>query len=227
VLSSDASDASVLWFCSWSGGKDCCLALHRIAEVHGPPRALLTMLIEGGGRSRSHGLDVAVLEAQATALGVPLLLRATSWDDYRATFVAAARELAGQGVRAGVFGDMDTDAHREWEESVCREAGLAALLPLWGADRLDVVREFLARGWEARIVAARADALGPEFLGRVVSEELIEELIARGVDPCGEYGEYHTVVTGGPLFREPLRLIEGERLLRAGVWFLDFKLAAE
>ena len=42
-----------------------------------------------------------------------------------------------------------------------------------------------------------------------------------GVDPCGENGEYHTVVTNSPLFREPLHLEFGEQVSRSDCWALD------
>jgi diphthamide synthase (EF-2-diphthine--ammonia ligase) len=42
-----------------------------------------------------------------------------------------------------------------------------------------------------------------------------------GVDPCGEQGEYHTVVTNSRMFREPLQLELGDRVERSGCWALD------
>ena len=69
--------------CSWSGGKDSCLALFKALAAgamggcgsRSEPRlvCLVTMFTEDGERSRSHGLPRAVLEAQAAAIGVPLL----------------------------------------------------------------------------------------------------------------------------------------------------------
>jgi uncharacterized protein (TIGR00290 family) len=138
------------------------------------------------------------------------------------------QELAASGVEAGVFGDIDIDAHREWAEKVCEQAGIEALLPLWKAAREELLEEFVGLGFEAMIIAINAEKMGREYLGkrldRALIEELtalIEELTSLAIDPCGEAGEYHTVVTDGPIFREGLRIRKGKAFLRSGYWFLD------
>ena len=131
----------------------------------GVPAALVCMLHEDGRVSRGHGLPLALLEAQAAALGIPLVTRATTWDDYEATFVSLLHELRAQGVEAGVFGDIDLQAHRDWVEGVCEVAGLGCHLPLWQEPRRRLLGEFLAGGSRATIVAVDSSKLGAEFLG--------------------------------------------------------------
>jgi diphthamide synthase (EF-2-diphthine--ammonia ligase) len=53
---------------------------------------------------------------------------------------------------------------------------------------------------------------------------LLEEL-PEGVDPCGENGEFHTCVLGGPMFGEPLRAVVGEIVERDGFCFADLMLS--
>jgi uncharacterized protein (TIGR00290 family) len=206
---------------SWSGGKDSCLALNRAIQAGAKPVALLTMLQEDGRHSRSHGLPLPVLQAQADALQVPLVTRATSWDDYERTFIHALKELESAGARGAVFGDIDIDDHRDWEVMVCREANLEPHLPLWGAPRADLLAEFWSAGFEATLVADDDEKLGPEFLGKILSPALVRDLERAGVDLCGEEGEYHTVVSGGPIFARPLSLRFGDRKLRSGYWFVE------
>jgi diphthine-ammonia ligase len=55
-------------------------------------------------------------------------------------------------------------------------------------------------------VTVRQSELDESFLGRDLTLELRDELVARHVDPCGERGEYHTVVTSCPAFSQPLRV---------------------
>src|SRR3954465_7019849 len=100
--------------CSWSGGKDSCLALYRALRGGRPLSCLVTMFTEDGERSRSHGLPKGVLEAQAASLGVPLLSAAASWDSYEAAFVELLRQAKASGAEAAVFGDIDIPGHREW-----------------------------------------------------------------------------------------------------------------
>jgi diphthine-ammonia ligase len=213
--------------CSWSGGKDSCLALYRALSTCGEsgekPRlvCLLTMFTEDGRRSRSHGLAREVLEAQADAIGVPLLTASASWDDYETAFVDLLRQAKQRGAITAVFGDIDIPRHRDWEENVCREAGLTASLPLWQHDRLALLDEWWAAGFEARIVVARETLVDRSYLGRVLDRAAALQLAATGVDPCGENGEFHTLVTAGPFFRQPINIVLREQVLKSDCWFQD------
>ncbi len=207
-------------FVSWSGGKDACLALRRAVARGAEPVALVCMLHEGGRVSRGHGLPLALLEEQAAALGVPLVTRAATWEEYEDTYIALLHELRGQGVEAGVFGDIDLQGHRDWVERVCRTAGLGCHLPLWGRPRREVLADFLAGG-RATIVAVDQSRLGSEFLGLELDDAVVDRLEAAGADACGEGGEYHTAVTWSPLFSSRVALAwdgieerEGHRVLR-------------
>ena len=41
------------------------------------------------------------------------------------------------------------------------------------------------------------------------------------VDPCGENGEFHTVVSAGPMFCAPIPIRIGETVEREGFVFTD------
>lgn len=209
---------------SWSGGKDSALALLRAREAGGRPLALLNMLDETGTRSRSHGLRPEVLAAQAAALGLPLWTARASWASYGREFTALLTRAAGAGAQAAVFGDIDLQDHRDWEERVCAAAGLEAVLPLWNEPRRALVEEGLRRGLRARIVAVREDALPAGLLGRLLDPALLDEIERLGADACGERGEYHTVVVDGPGFAAPLRLCAGAVHRAGGVATLDLRL---
>jgi diphthine-ammonia ligase len=170
------------------------------------PGVLLNMMNEHGKVSRSHGLPLALLQQQADRMGIPIVTLPSSWNDYEKKFVDALINLkANHGVEGMVFGDIDLQGHRDWEEMVCAKAGLTALLPLWQQDRKKLLLEMLDAGLEAVIVSCN-DTLGQTFLGRQLSLELIPELEEKGVDVCGENGEFHTVVLNCPLFSEKIML---------------------
>jgi diphthine-ammonia ligase len=207
--------------CSWSGGKDSCLALARELVSQQRLACLVTMFTEDGERSRSHGLARHVIEAQAVAIGVPLLTASASWDDYERAFINLLRQARAHGATTAVFGDIDIPSHRAWEEKVSGAAGLTAALPLWQQDRLALLYEWWAAGFEARIVVAREGQVDRRHLGRVLDRETAAELVATGIDPCGENGEFHTLVTAGPIFKKPLAIQLGEQVLRSGCWFQD------
>jgi diphthine-ammonia ligase len=223
VVTQDARHA----ICSWSGGKDSALALQLASDVGSRPGALLTMLDESGSRSRSHGLPPSVLEAQAAALGLPLVTCNTSWDDYTSVFVAELGRLAEQGFDECVFGDIDIDDHRLWCERACTRVGLAPRHPLWQRPRRELLDEFLDRGYRATIVVVRDGVLARSFLGRQLDSQLVEELEAAGIDACGENGEYHTVVTDGPNFSQPIELRHTRELAVADCWSLQVDVLEE
>ena len=210
--------------CSWSGGKDSCLALYRAKKAGGRPRHLLTMLTEEGERTRSHGLPRAVIAAQAESIGVELHVAATSWDNYEQSLIGLLRGAKQNGIEHAVFGDIDIQRHRDWEEKVCAEAGVRPHLPLWQQDRMALLREWWQLGFEARIVAAKEGVVSPEYLGAVLDERVAKELTEFGVDACGENGEFHTLVTDGPLFARPLHIKLGSCVQRSGYWFQDLGL---
>lgn len=216
-----SSHAGRPFFCSWSGGKDSALALFHAIEGGASPKCLLTMMIETGGRSRGHGLPLSVIESQADAVGVPAITRDTSWHQYEERFKKALEELKGQGVNLGVFGDIDLDGHREWVERVTSEMGMDALLPLWKMERRRLLDEFFKNGFKAIIVSVKDGVLDKGFLGRDLTPETVDEMEGLGIDAAGENGEYHTVVTDGPVFSRPVRLTRGGTVSRDGYHFLS------
>lgn len=212
-------------FCSWSGGKDCALALKESVDGGAVPRLLIAMMTEGGTRSRSHGLHREVLEAQAAAMGIPIRFGSATWAGYEREFQGLVHEAAAAGLTTGVFGDIDIEGHREWVERVCLRAGAKPCLPLWQRDRSLVMEHLSDAGLRAVIVAVRDGVLTSELLGRIIDDDVLHELARAGADLAGENGEYHSVVVDGPGFQRPLDLAVEGRTLRDGVWFADLRLA--
>jgi uncharacterized protein (TIGR00290 family) len=122
-----------------------------------------------------------------------------------------------------IFGDIDLQAHRDWEEKVCSNTGLQAVLPLWQQDRKTLVQEMLASGIQTIIVSCN-ETMGERFLGKQLTTELVDELEAMGVDPCGENGEFHTLVTDCPLFQKPMVVHIRQKLKHENYWFADLEL---
>ena len=113
-----------------------------------------------------------------------------------------------EGVVGGIFGDIDLDEHREWVERVCGELGIEAVEPLWNRKSEDVLTDFIAAGFEAIIVSAKAELIDKDWIGRRVDRDFLQYLQAKNIDVCGENGEYHTLVINGPLFKRRIEIIE-------------------
>lgn len=189
---------------SWSGGKDSCYALMLTLKQGNHVVALLNMMNENEKVSRSHGISLSILQQQADALGIPLTGIPSTWENYQENYVKALHQLKKEHLIDGVvFGDIDIDSHKEWEEKVCSEVHLKALLPLWQQNRKQLVNDMIDSGIKAIIVSCN-NQLGISFLGREITKDLVQELENMGVDACGENGEYHTLVLDCPLFSSPI-----------------------
>ena len=212
------------FFCSWSGGKDSCLALYQAIQSGGKPHSLLTVLSEDGITSRSHGLPKSVIEEQAKRLGLQAVFRSATWQQYEEEFISALREFKKNGIDVGVFGDIDVEPHREWVKRVCGIAGIQAIHPLWQRDRRELLEEFIGLGFKAQIVVINEQMLDKSFLGKFIDARTISEMEKAGIDPSGELGEYHTVVTEGPIFSSKMEIKTSGEQHHEGYWFLNVGL---
>ena len=191
---------------SWSGGKDSSLALWQLGDE---VRALLTTVRERDGAVTHHAVPGALLEAQAAAVGVPLL--AVPIPDPCPDDVYAARMTAAlEGVDEVAFGDLFLEDLRAWREERLTSAGRGARFPLWGSDTAALAREFVDAGFSAFVVSVDTTQLDASFAGRPFDASFLDALPA-GVDPCGENGEFHTFVTAGPVLAAPIAVCAGRR----------------
>lgn len=215
---------------SFSGGKDAAWMLHLLQQsAEYQPVALMTTL-EDGERVALHGVGRDVVAAQAEAIGLPLL-EAPMPDRadnvaYESAF-ATALELARvrwPGLAHIAFGDLFLADIKAYRDSVCSRLGWTSLYPLFGADSVELADTMIAAGLKARICCVDTQLLSAEFAGRQFNASLLHELPA-GVDPCGEYGEFHTCATDGPMFKKPVTVYRGDSTLyRDRFLRTDFRL---
>jgi len=209
---------------SFSGGKDSTLALHKAMQV-GEAMGLIVMLEEEGRRSRSHGMPPEVIRAQADSIGLPVFAGAASWDDYETEFMRLLNKAKHEGAEVLVTGDLDVPVQDCWHEKVTKKAGLGLGMPLWQMDHVEAVREFIDLGFVTILVTVNLSlGMKEEDLGRVLTHEYVEELLARGIDPCGEGGEFHTTVLDGPIFQRPVRVRKGSVVRDGKYAFLPLEL---
>lgn len=217
---------------AWSGGKDSTLALAALRE---DPRyrvvALLTTVTRDYDRISIHGVRRAVLEAQVSALGLPLIEASiapgASNADYEAAFGRALRAAQARwpGLRHIAFGDLFLTDVRAYREVQLASLDWAGVFPLWGEDTVALASRFVVEGYRAILTCVDTTQLGPAFAGREFDASLLADLPS-SVDPCGERGEFHTCVYAGPLFAGPLPLVAGERVRRdARFEYCDVRLA--
>ncbi|MFC2040122.1 diphthine--ammonia ligase [Chloroflexota bacterium] len=193
-------------FVSWSGGKDSCYAAYLAKKLGIELEYLFTMVNKDGGYSRSHGQSSRMIKLQAEAANLPHVAGFAGDSNYEAGFKKAIGELKKNGVDYGIFGDIEVIEHREWVERVCGDLDITPIFPLWDMPQTDIMDGFISSGFTTVVVAARESIFGPDVLGRTVDREFLKYLNDLGmkVTPCGELGEYHTFITNGPLFNQPI-----------------------
>ncbi|WP_419887158.1 diphthine--ammonia ligase [Neobacillus niacini] len=210
---------------SFSGGKDSVLALYKAMKV-GEAVGLIVMLEEEGRRSRSHGMPPELIEAQANSIGLPVFTAAASWTDYETVFMSLLSKARNKGAEVLVTGDLDIPEHGCWHEKVANNAGLKLGMPLWGMNHRVAVEEFINLGFTTVIVTVNLSmGMREADLGRTFTHEFVKELEARGIDPCGEGGEFHTTVLDGPLFKHPIPVRKGDIIRNGEYAFLPLELS--
>ena len=180
---------------SFSGGEDSVLALDRLVRDGHTPLALFIMYNQEAGRSWFHEIDEPLLNKISESLLLPLWIYPTSGEEYHLAMQKALERAKAEGADAVAFGDIDVKENCE--------------------PRKKLVCEVVERGYACIIKCVRNSDLSQNFLGKVMTREIVEEMEKLGVDASGEGGEFHTVAVNGPLFAFPVE-IENKGILNLG-----------
>ncbi|HZY70158.1 MAG TPA: ATP-binding protein [Thermoplasmata archaeon] len=210
---------------SWSSGKDAAYALWTArrdgaVEIVG----LLTTVTREFARVSMHGVREELLDRQAAALGLPVkkvgIPSPCPNEVYERAMAAAVAEFEREGVQKVLFGDLFLEDVRTYRESRLAQTGVRSLFPLWGRDTAQLAREMIASGLEAYVCCLDPRRLPRSFGGRTFDTSFLRDL-PESVDPCGENGEFHTFVAGGPMFSRPVPVGIGKTVERDGFVFTD------
>lgn len=199
---------------NWSSGKDAAYTYYVLQQSNEyEVSCLLTTINKEREKVVMHGVREELLDAQANAIGIPLkkiYLQASPTDDlYKKAMQDAAAELKQEGIVASAFGDIHLADLKKYREEQLAGAGIKGVFPIWQRDTREIVQMVEQVGIEAVVVCVNGQHLGREFLGRKVDASFLADL-PDGVDPCGEYGEFHTFVCNAPYFSAPVRYEKGE-----------------
>jgi len=210
---------------SWSSGKDCAFALHQVkTEGQFEVVGLLTTLNQENDRVAMHGVRKELLEMQMDALGLPaemvMLPMPCDNETYRQLIGDTVETLRDRGVQQVIFGDLFLEDIRQYREEQMQGSGLAPLFPLWLRDTGHLSREMVESGLRAVVTCVDQRALSADYVGRQYDHAFLDELPS-GVDPCGENGEFHTLVTDGPMFSAAISIQIGEKVTRGDFIFAD------
>ena len=212
-------------FVSWSSGKDSAFALCEtrrlgLAEIVG----VITTVNERFDRVAMHGVRSELLDRQIAALNLPaikvLIPSPCTNEIYEARMADACATIKASGVHHLIFGDLFLEDIRAYRERTLAALGMTPIFPLWGRNTRRLAAEMIECGLVAHVVCLDPKQIPASFAGRRFDAALLEEIPAH-VDPCGENGEYHTVVSQGPMFSAPIGVSVGQTVERDGFVFTD------
>lgn len=197
---------------SWSSGKDSTLTLERLNEnPHYQVVGLYTTYVDEEVPFQATPLEV--VQMQADLLGLPLITIELpevfpSNDIYQYTIVNTLQS-SGLNVEAVAFGDMFCNGIADYRRSYIEPAGWECVFPLLGEESKALAFEIVERGIQTMLITTDGEVLPPEWCGRWYDKTLIESLPSH-IDPCGEDGEFHTLVTSTPSFQGHIELTKLE-----------------
>lgn len=217
------------WAISWSSGKDSAFALWIASKAWGfPPKVGFTTFSENEDQVSMHGTAKEIVREQALQMNLELieipLPNPCPNEIYEKKMSELQQTLLDKEIKNIVFGDLFLEDIRTYREAHLTEIGIQPYFPLWKNDTGELAEFFLKSGFKAKVASVDLKKLPKEFCGRDFDSQFLKDL-PQGTDPCGEYGEFHTIVTEAPYFTHPIDLIQGETVEKDGFAYTPFRLA--
>jgi uncharacterized protein (TIGR00290 family) len=193
---------------SWSGGMESALSCHKVIK-EGYDVEYLVVFVAETWPAFCHPLPI--MELQAKSAGIPLL-KLPVQEPFEEGYHKAIEKLVDMGIEGIVTGDIYVvdDLHGLWMNKVTKGLDISVIMPLWEQDTSKVLEEELSSGFRSVFTCLERKFFTEEWLGRELNKNSVKDLKAfakeRGIDPCGENGEYHTMTIDGPIYNETIEL---------------------
>lgn len=206
--------------CLFSGGKE---SVFSVQTVQNQGIIVEHLIYEVPSFASPHAVNYEAVRALAKAMNTPLSV--LNLDEEGEVLVSALRDLKVDGL---VAGDINVEQHVAWLSERCKRAGNVTLLePLWKRDTLELFKEMFGNSeFKATIIGVDSERMDEKWLGFTLSHQTAEKFLSeiRGVDPLGENGEFHTIVTQSPLYSCSFRVEFKERIVQKNMKFLKVRL---
>lgn len=205
----------------FSGGKDSLYAIY-LAEKRGVKVEHLICLIPSFPVPSPHVENIEALRFIADSM-----LRKLTIVDLHKGVDEFVKVLRSFNVNILVAGDVYIEEHRSWLEQICSKANINLLEPLFGRDTSKLLKEIVNSGFKATIIGVDTRSLGDEWLGFTLNKETAVAFLSkiRYVDPLGENGEYHTLVTECPLYPKPFKIKSSKKVTAHNIKYLILQLS--
>jgi len=210
---------------SWSGGMESALACYKASKL-GHDIKYLVVFVAETWPSFCHPLKI--MELQAKSIGIPLLKLQVK-EPYEQSYREAIKKLIEGGIKGIITGDIYVvdDIHGRWMDKVTAGLDISVIMPLWAQDTSKVLNEEVTSGFRSVFTCLGKKWFTKEWLGKELNQTTVNELRTlakeKGMDPCGENGEYHTMTIDGPNFKETINISNFAKEERNNRLFIKIK----
>jgi predicted ATP pyrophosphatase (TIGR00289 family) len=211
-------DVAVLF----SGGKDSTMAVYAALEAKEDVKYLLSIKSKNDESYMFHVPNIHITDLLSQALEIPIMsvetegIKEEELEDLKSAFI----DLKNLGIEAVYTGALYSVYQKSRIEKLGEEVGLKIISPYWHVDELQYMRKIVSLGFEIIICGVAAWGLDESWLGRVIDDEVIDELVELnekyGVDIAFEGGEAETLAIDGPIFKKKIKILKYKK-----EWHLD------
>ncbi|MBW8048942.1 MAG: diphthine--ammonia ligase [Cytophagales bacterium] len=207
----------------WTGGKDSCLAFYE-AQRAGYKIDCLITFVPGNPVFLAH--PIPFMKYQAKAINLPhriVEIKEPYKKGYREAFSVLKER---HNINTLVTGDIDEiDGHSNWVAEYGGYAGIDIQIPLWKMDRLEVLKRLLKHQFKVIFSCVKKPWFSDEWLGKEITVDTLYQLSelnkSKGIDVCGERGEYHTMVCDAPFFQKSISINSFSKCEKDDLMFID------
>jgi predicted ATP pyrophosphatase (TIGR00289 family) len=198
----------------FSGDKDSTMAVYAAMEAKEDVKYLLSMKSRNDESYMFHVPNIHITDLLSQALDIPIMsvetdgVKEEELEDLKMAF----ENLKGLGVEAIYTGALYSTYQKSRIERLGSEVGLKIISPYWHVDEEEYMRKIVSLGFKIIICGVAAWGLDESWLGRVIDDETIDELIKLNekyyVDIAFEGGEAETLAIDGPIFKRRIEILK-------------------
>ncbi len=216
----------------YSGGKDSNLATYIAMRKKFKIKCLISIIPKSEDSYLFHFPNIEFTKLQAKAIGLPIIqLKAKNENEKEIEDLSIALKKAKEKYNIkGVFnGAIASNYQKNRIEKICKILNIKCFSPLWHKNHISLLKNFINLGFEAIITSVSAEGFNENWLGRILDEKCIIDLIELnkkyGINISFEGGEAETFVLNGPIFKKRISIIEAEKIWKKYYGFYIIKKA--
>ena len=187
----------------FSGGKDSSYAMYKASKTD-EVKVLITIDSENKDSYMFH-TPIDKVQELSKKINLPLLkvktegVKEEELEDLKKAIKKAIDEYQIEGV---VTGAVASTYQASRVQKICDELNIYCFNPLWLKDQEGLLKELVNKNFKVKIVKVAGEGLDDSFIGRVLDDKLIEDLVKLkekyGINVSGEGGEIETEVVEFP-----------------------------